>query len=668
MDECFRFLINVDQCLNMSTFDIFFYKLINERKFRLNQVQLQGNVQETFRPAFQDIQMYLNKYPYHMEEYQLIIAMRGPLQQENVQWENTMLCRLMRIGYDLHCEHLCQEVERKAGRALSLFMLYESDPHLQKPELTEYLNGEKPEDRKRLESDCAILLNRMGIQSTGELSQQDGALALYQQQPNYDRAAVFFVGRFLEARRNSGAAHGNLHQAFAQFLAEQFINYQVVEMVLPRDVQYAPRENMLARLRIVEFINRSVKQTACPKKALIIRCRENWQAVEKTEDLEQCYGDMLFVYEQALRSVHQQLEKDTIPVARNENTLPKKFHECLDDISIPKSIFEKKDAEEPGFIKRLDMFLASKTVSGDGEGSWNDTYRALEELLQGLEGELEQYVDGLSRQYAQRVEKRKKEALYWKSQLFFADRNTEGKIAQFAERRDQCLQQLREPDTTPSLRFEDQQKVEDALKQANAQITHNIDCLNANSKANFAAVFLTVLLATVAHYTLLQPFVYGDIVSLPVFVIYIGLIALGLGLTCFLPTVCYRRAIKKRVLKLKEEINLHVPSYFGRAAQFRQYINTLDELDNAVKLLDVYQQSLEATQDIQRGCMWHKAQLKDHLVKVSAFRSLIDCGAGRSRSRTFAPEACSTKELLNADGTLKSIEQCSLYWPQGRGD
>jgi hypothetical protein len=66
--------------------------------------------------------------------------------------------------------------------------------------------------------------------------------------------------------------------------------------------------------------------------------------------------------------------------------------------------------------------------------------------------------------------------------------------------------------------------------------------------------------------------------------------------------------------------------------------------------------------------MWHKAQLKDHLVKVSAFRSLIDCGAGRSRSRTFAPEACSTKELLNADGTLKSIEQRSLYWPQGRGD
>lgn len=663
MDECFRFLINVDQCLNMSTFDIFFYKLINERKFHLKQIQLQSA--ESFRPAFQDIQLYLNKYPYHMKQYQLIITMRHSLQHSPGRWEDTPLYRLMQIGYELHCEHICPAVDSKGDRALNLFILYETDPHLPQPDLSPYLTGVTTDDHHRLEQDCALLLDQIGIQSTEDLHSWECALARYQEKCDHDKAVLFFVRRFLEAQRNQQVPQADLKQALARFLAGQFRHCQVVEMLLPQNVQYAPRENMLTRLRIVEFINRSVAQNTGSTTSLIAKCRENWCAVANAADLELLYSDMLFVYEQTLQSVHRQLEKDNMPAADNANELPLRFHKSSDEISLPKSIFEKKDAKEPGFIEQLDLFLSNKP---DSTGSWDKTYQSLQTLLLGLESELRHYVENLSHQYAQRVEKRKKETLYWKEQLFFADRTTERKIAEFIQLRDRCLQQLRNPDTAPSLSFENQQQVLAVLKQANAQISHDLNCLRAISKRNFFAVFLTVLLGTVLHYTLLQPFVYGDIVSLPVFVIYIGLIALGLGLTCFLPTVCYRRAIKKRVLKLKEEINLHVPSYFGRAAQFRQYINTLDELDNAVKLLDVYQQSLEATQDIQRGCMWHKAQLKDHLVKVSAFRSLIDCGAGRSRSRTFAPEACSTKELLNADGTLKSIEQCSLYWPQGRGD
>ena len=35
----FNFYINVDQCLNMSNFDMFFYKLQSERKFHLSNAQ-----------------------------------------------------------------------------------------------------------------------------------------------------------------------------------------------------------------------------------------------------------------------------------------------------------------------------------------------------------------------------------------------------------------------------------------------------------------------------------------------------------------------------------------------------------------------------------------------------------------------------------------------------
>ena len=39
MERCFNFLVNVDQCLNMSNFDMFFYKLQSSSLFHLNNVQ-----------------------------------------------------------------------------------------------------------------------------------------------------------------------------------------------------------------------------------------------------------------------------------------------------------------------------------------------------------------------------------------------------------------------------------------------------------------------------------------------------------------------------------------------------------------------------------------------------------------------------------------------------
>ena len=77
MENCFRFLINVDQCLNMSYFDIFFYKLASQHKFHMSSVQMFGDTaQNSLRGAANDIRMYLDKYPYHVRDYQIIVAMR----------------------------------------------------------------------------------------------------------------------------------------------------------------------------------------------------------------------------------------------------------------------------------------------------------------------------------------------------------------------------------------------------------------------------------------------------------------------------------------------------------------------------------------------------------------------------------------------------------------
>jgi len=111
MENCFRFLINVDQCLNMSHFDIFFYRLQSQHRFHLSQVQLFGDCDDSsLHNAITDIRMYLDKYPYHVGDFQIIVTMRGHFRKDPEHWQETLLFRLMQLEHEL----------RSPGRQLTL--------------------------------------------------------------------------------------------------------------------------------------------------------------------------------------------------------------------------------------------------------------------------------------------------------------------------------------------------------------------------------------------------------------------------------------------------------------------------------------------------------------------------------------------------------------------
>lgn len=644
MDECFRFLINVDQCLNMSAFDMFFYRLEQAHKYRLNRVQRSGT-ELSFRQAFQDIRIYLNKYPWHFREYQLIIAMHSPWEQVLASWEGTLLCRLMQLKYELHCQQLC--LAHPLERALTLFTVYESDPHQPRQTLPPALSGE------RLELEVQLLFDQLGLcgSSAPDPEQLRGILHTHR-----DTAVGFFAEQFLASLDRCRAA--TLRECFCGFLQDQFADCQAVELWLPRDASHSVRDNTLAMIAITEFVNQSVQRTA--GETLISRCRKNWEAVRNCSDLEQKYSDMLLAYEQRLERFHHLLETD-LPARRSDLPVPE-----LDTLPIsdPDSPIEKTEHQPPELLRLLDAFLETRRLPIRGEGSWSDTHQKLVRSLTALEEDLGRYADGLSRQYSRRVEIRKKEALHRKSLRFFADAQTEDQIAVLQAKRDACLQLLQQPDMTPSLRFEDQDKVSSALQLANNEIRYLIRCLEAIKRKNFLMVGTTVLLGTAVHYTLLQPFVYGDIVSLPVFVLYLGIAALWMGLSWFVPALHYRRAIRNRVRQLHDELDDYVLHYAGRAGKFRTYINTLDQLDTVMKHLELYRQALKTTRSVQQGFLWHKARVMDHLDKVGALRGLID----RDRSCRTDPGEYTTDMLLDADGRLKDICQCSVYWPQERGE
>ena len=73
----FNFYINVDQCLNMSNFDIFFYKLQKEQRFHLSNVNFYDNKsKDSLQTAMHDIRSFMDKNPFLVGDYRLIFGMR----------------------------------------------------------------------------------------------------------------------------------------------------------------------------------------------------------------------------------------------------------------------------------------------------------------------------------------------------------------------------------------------------------------------------------------------------------------------------------------------------------------------------------------------------------------------------------------------------------------
>ena len=93
----FRFLINVDKCLDMSHYQCFFYKLksrgVNGQSlFHLSEAQLLEADPFSLRNAVSDVRMYLDKYPYHVGDCQIIVD-RGEAIYEAIKQadENTVV-------------------------------------------------------------------------------------------------------------------------------------------------------------------------------------------------------------------------------------------------------------------------------------------------------------------------------------------------------------------------------------------------------------------------------------------------------------------------------------------------------------------------------------------------------------------------------------------------
>lgn len=675
MDRCFRFLINVDDCLNMSNFDIFFYKLQSQKynNLRTSQVHFSEETGKySLSQSVKDIRLHLNKYPYLTDEYQIIVTMRSAWQNERI-WQNSLLYRILNINYAL----LQENINMNAGasqRALNLIMLYEADSGLVDNNLDRYMSS------SRLKEDCSLMFEYLGIDRSQSFN-LDAIKRVYKERLENSSSDVAlkrlfetFIGSV--SKKNDFEGEGtsktdNVFMAlFVSHISTELSNYKVMEMFVPRSLQHEPRENTIAMFRVIEFINMSLEHTDPNTLApsLTERCQKNWDKVMAEKDIEKKYAHMLKRYGLTLQTAYEVLNGKNIPVMSTA-PLPSIPTEREDEINCENDYFNSSSKEEQltDLKGHLLRFKSNGLHVNNVQKEWSNTYSSLKARLNDMSGGLKKYADDLVSVYTKKIEERKRDSLVWERNVYFSDEYTEDHIKQLEERRNACLRELRDPQMDPSLCFQDQLNMENALEKKDKLIRKYSECLTCATFFSFLSLLITVMVIAVVHYTLLQPFVFKEYTQSIAYFCYIGCVFVLLSFSWGLPFFHFKRLIKKDIKELMVDIDTYVSGYYGKGSQFNRYINLLNILDFTTKYLKLYKEASNRSRKLARMRLWHTTKVKDHLEKLKFFEGLIERHSDEYNNDEGIK--INLNDFFYSNGNrLRSVINVHVYWPQGQGD
>lgn len=685
MNDCFRFLINVDQCLNKSNFDIFFYQLESRKKFHLNEVRLFGDSGgSSLKAAIEDIRMYLNKYSYFLRSYRIIVTMRKQYESKPKNWSSTLLYRLIQLNYELENARIFISSKENNEKALNLVMLYEADMSLELPNMSEaYINSQ------RFVDDCCMLFSEIGIDISKKVTRKSivEALDQYESRNEYDAALYEFVRRFLlhggstidEFNMDGSFSVGGyvIEQAapavkgedtafkmqFIAYLKERLQNYQVYEMQIDKNDR---RSNILSLLRVVEFIERSTDISEYDKNdgrvlPLSQRCVNNWNDIQSDDGLEQYYSSMLYRYRQGLLQAEMDLENPEIS-APGAKAIPTVNIPDDNEIDSGEGPFSSDSPDKQGYDYKaiLEKFISNKFNTAHLADDWDSVYQRLKKSLGKMDRDLREYARKLSSIYSSALEKRKKETAYWKSNHYIADENCEKLLSDIENKRTKRLREMQNPHISPSLKFQDQLNMENALEQANLDIHFYISSMRSVTFINLIILIAVVAVISMAHYTFLQPYVFEETASLGEYLVYFAALVVIMLFTWGMPHRYFRSRLKKCVGGLMDSMDVYIKGYFDKAKNFKRYINLLNQLDYINRYDDLLNDAKQLKSKLDKEYLWHRYQVKSHLTKLKFFQGLIDICEERPERRE------SLQKTLPAvvDDEVASVRDCPIYWPQ----
>ena len=686
----FNFYINVDQCLNMSNFDMFFYKLQSEQKFHLSNVQFfDDEGKQSLKSAFYEIRSYMDKMPFLVQDYRLIFGMRETFRRE-MSWKRTILYRLLKIYYGLRDANIYIKSRDAADKNVSVIMLYDTDFTVG--------SADPNELKYNPVRDLALLMNYIGVEIQNELTDEEiiegfqTFLDSKEQELCRDAVTRRFAedyiewmkkGAFLQDGRgeaeidweellaaveeegmNAGGQGGikrNVHNILFKLI--MFANGCVGHYcVFTKEIsRYSLDQNLLALLSIVDYITSDLHLekedgSLCTNKTLREQSRKNWARANNDTGIQQRYGMMITEYKSRLQTA---LREMTRRGGKSGGDMPAPSYSPPERLQGSRGL-KPKDQEiyRKEFDEILQQFLKDSINRKLAESSWKKTYQGMKDKLERMDEELQLYARDFSARYKSQLEDRKTKKVYREDKgADYSQEDVDDKIEAYKQRRTKLLDKLKKPQMNPSLTFQDQLNFEHTLEQCNLEVSFFVKCHKMVKLLNFLLLILIGGGIFCLHYIIMQGYLFSDVEKLSAFLLYIGA-AFILFLTSWGAPYCYfKKKIKRALDELKKKMEVFIRGYFEKAENFQDYINTINELDAVTAYIDRLQAIKESASVTSRRQLWHTVQIREHLRKSGYFDSLM-------YSLDYSGDYRSRHESVELDEKQDVIHN-RLYWPQG---
>ncbi|MDD7390556.1 MAG: hypothetical protein PUG60_13070 [Lachnospiraceae bacterium] len=738
----FNFYINVDQCLNMSNFDMFFYRLQKNRQFHLSNVHFYDDEGEySLKNALQSIHSFMEEHPYDVENFKIILGMRQ-IYHEQREWKDSTLYKLLKLYYSLWDNKLFIQSKDNTRRNVSMIMLMESDMSHRHTAIREFsysddvllliktlgldrlhklalertadtgTDGKKGTDAetytKKIEEwlfqqfERLIYFNETSVEDNADLSDkmieifrdarkmldqdtvtdrflhqylenyvwmpEEESVQDYEERPVYASPRPDFYDEFgVEEEEKTQEAAGNPDQkelskrALWDFMISSIVDfaqsltghYDVFQKELDRNSR---ANRQLALLSVVEYITAEIRNTNYSgvldkHENLDEENRRNWEQANNDTQLRQRYGFMLRSYKEELLSELQRLNSQIESI---------ESHTILPEYEVPETIVHSDSGNDAdSYDGTIDDLLENFRRQGRNKNNaleiWSDTSDRIEDKINSMESELEEYAQDLTDSYKYQLDQRR---LNQRKTIDLCSQNVvEERIRATEKEKQKILEALNAPNMSMSIRFQDQLNALQSLEKNGKEIEHYLNCQKGIRAGSF--LFLVMLVTGVMFFQMitLQNIISGTGEMILESMGFLLLVFLMLLFAWRAPIEYYYDKSMNAVDHLEDDLEEFLTGYIQKQRQFDEYINSLNRLDAVNSYLELLEKIRYISSLKSKKLLWHKVKICEHLDKLTYFDQMIDDVAYDSSYRK-------TRKSYALDENEDVIHN-SLYWPQG---
>ena len=673
----FNFYINVDECLNMSNFEMFFYKLQNEDKFYVVEASFNDDMDKSERTAgvssiqsaLYRIKNYIGQSSFLIRDYRLIFGVRQQYKKV-VSWRETVLYRLLKIHYSMQDAKLFIKTKDRVDKNVTVILLYDVDNTLDEKNIPDEISDNTP--------DIPALMEFLGVDwgESGTLPAERDiveAMRLAAQQKK-EPVTLQFVNDFYrwymenelyesenETKKRLPSPHRiPLRSKEEKDRINRFNNiYNIVTFisnavgaycVFTKTISSNTGDHRLALLGIVDYITTGLvgvpesETNDSAKVTLKSLARENWKNAKDDKVIWEKYGKMMASYEGRMLSRQREMA----------GRVPTSGGRLIFNTDNPMRLSCEYDASqyEEQITNELDRYEKS-LYRISSESSWEETEDKLKAMLGELELSLEKYSETISAMYKREIRQRNEERKAKKEDKKIYDTAQLDDAIQTVSRRKQgLLEELKKQKMAPHVQYQDQLNVDQAIRKCSNEIRYYRKRRMQITAVNFLLLLLTAGVFVLISHLLLQESLFVESMNLAGAGASAAAALLFMLFSWAAPGIYYRNKMSESVNSLKAELITYTRGYTEIARNFEEYMNII----NAIDVMNHYLEELGNMRDHchseNRKYLWHKEAIGRHQKKCDFFRLLY-------KDPQYSSEDADIPLNLETD-----VIHNPFYWPQ----